>query len=187
MVALTLVDHLRLTFGHVVYRHQAHARQAHFRARWSRWLRSLEALFMTGVAVAAIAGVYSSSRGYTVLCAVLAIAGLVTLLLHLAFDWDGSSQVHAACAAKLWRIREQYRALLSDLADGAVDLDTVRQRRDDLMVELHAIYESAPAGDAHAYQPAAKSMAATEDTALADEEIDLFLPKSLQKTGQTAA
>jgi len=30
-------------------------------------------------------------------------------------------------------------------------------------------------------------MGATEDTALADEEIDLFLPKSLQKTGQTAA
>src|SRR5437879_10175436 len=104
MVALTLVDHLRLTFGHVVYRHQAHAREAHFRARWSRWLRAMEALLMTGVALTAAGAAYSSSRAYTILSAVLAVAALGTLLLHLTFDWDSAAQVHAACASRLWRI-----------------------------------------------------------------------------------
>src|SRR5262245_31756467 len=45
-VQLTLLDHLRLTFGHVVYRHRAHAHLARSLAQWSRRLRIAEALWM---------------------------------------------------------------------------------------------------------------------------------------------
>jgi hypothetical protein len=187
MLALTLVDHLRLTFGHVVYRHKAHVREAHLRARWSRWLRASEALLMAGVAFAAVASVYTSGRGYAIAAALLAMVALTAHLVHLSFDLDRTSQIHAACASRLWRMREQYRSLLSDLADGALDLDAVRHGRDALMAELQSIYDSAPPGDSPAYQPAAKAAAAADEIAMTDEEIDLFLPKSLQKTGRTAA
>ena len=40
MFELTLIDHLRLTFGHVAYRHKTHSQLAHERARRSRWLKA---------------------------------------------------------------------------------------------------------------------------------------------------
>ena len=193
MFEVTLLDHLRLTFGHVVYRHRAHTHIASSRARWSRWLRAAESLLMTGVAFAATAAAFGKGRGYEVASAVLAGLALATLLLHVTFDLDGTAQAHAWCATRLWQIREQYRAVLSDVSDGAIDLETGRLRRHDLMNRLHGIYENAPPAEYQAYQAAARAILTTgeaalpdEETALQDEEIDRFLPKSLQKADKPA-
>lgn len=184
MFQLTLLDHLRLTFGHVVYRHKAHAEIARARAQRSRWIRGAEALLMTGTAFAAFATVFGRGPAYAIASAVLASAALVTLIVHLAVDLDRSARTHASCAARLWQIRERYRALLSDLSDGAIEIDAARRSRDALMLELNAIYQDAPPADHDAYQAAGH--AAPEEAALTDEEIDLFLPRSLQKAGKAA-
>ena len=86
----------------------------------------------------------------------------------------------------LQQIREQYRAVLSDLSDGAIDLETGRLKRDDLMNRLHGIYENAPPAEYPAYQAAARAVLTSGDPALTDEEIDRFLPKSLQKAEKPA-
>jgi len=187
MFELTLLDHLRLTFGHVVYRHKIHSQLAHSRARTGRWLRALEAVLIASAGGFALAGVFGNSRVYTVVSAVLALFSLVALLVHLAIDVDASALVHGACAARLWPLREKYRALLSDLADGAIDIETARQRRDALIDELTKIYEHAPPADLPEYQTAAKAAAAATEGALTDEEIDRFLPGSLRKVGKSEA
>ena len=46
MFQLSLVDHLRLTFGHVVYRHRAHSQLALTLSKWSRRLRAGEVVLM---------------------------------------------------------------------------------------------------------------------------------------------
>ena len=58
MFELTLIDHLRLTFGHVVYRHKTHSQLAHERARRSRWLKAIEAALMAGVVGTATAAAF---------------------------------------------------------------------------------------------------------------------------------
>ena len=179
MFGVTLVDHLRITFGHVVRHHEAHLRMARSRVRWSRGLRALEAVLMIGVAAAAIRAAAGGSAGAAVASAVLAVLALVTLIVHLTFDLERSAQAHASCAARLWHIREQYRALLSDFADEALDLEAVRRRRDVLMNDLNAAYQSAPLEPAHL--SASRAVESSEDAALTDQEIDLFLPISLQK------
>jgi hypothetical protein len=189
MFELTLLDHLRMTFGQIVYAHRAHERIAYSRSRWNRGLRAAEALLMTGVAVTALGAAFGRGGWYEIGSAVLAILALATLLLHLTLDFDRSAQAHASCATRLWQIREQYRALLSDLSDGAIDVDTVRRRRDELMTELRSVYESAPPADHQAYQTAAQAIVGADERSLTDEEIDRFLPKSLQtarKPAQTA-
>ncbi|PYR53597.1 MAG: hypothetical protein DMF91_28085, partial [Acidobacteria bacterium] len=90
MFQLSLLDHLRLTFG-------------------------------------AVGAAFARGYGYAIASAVFAVLALVTLLLHLMFDLDASARAHASCAARLWLIREQYRALLSDLCDGAIDVDAARR------------------------------------------------------------
>jgi len=181
MFELTLLDHLRLTYGQVAARHKTHAQMTGGRARWSRGLRAGEALLMAGVAAASGAAV--SARGghvFEIISLVLAAVALVALLVHLSFDLDGTAKVHAACASRLWRLRERYRALLSDLSDGAIDLEAARRGRDVLMGELYAIYEEAPPEDYKAYQAAAQALLSAGEGDLGEEEIDAFLAKSLQ-------
>jgi len=181
MFQLSLLDHLRLTFGHVVYRHRAHAQIAHSCAQRSRWIRGAETLLMTATTIFAVGAAFGKGYGYAIASAIFAALSLVTLILHLTFDLDASSRAHASCAARLWQIREHYCALLSDLCDGAIDVEGARRGRDALMNELHAMYEHAPLSDPHAGGKAA------DQATLSDEEIDEFLPRSLQKTGKPAA
>jgi hypothetical protein len=187
MFNLTLIDHLRLTFGHVIYRHKAHSRIARSNALWSRWLKVTEALLMVGVGFASAGAAAGRGQAYAIASAALAGIAVATLFFHLAFDAEGSARAHASCATRLWQIREKYRALLSDLADGAIDLEAARSRRDGLMTELYGIYENAPPADARAYQAAAQALGTADEAVLTDEEIDVFLPRSLQKTGKSAA
>lgn len=186
MVALTLHDHLRLTFGQVVYRHKAHSKIAQSRARKARWLRAFEALLMTAAAGVSIAAALGQGRIFAIAGAALATGALLVLLLHLTVDLDRSAVVHGACAARLGPMRERYRALLSDLADGAIDVDAARERRDLLMNELYGIYEQAPSADQPAYQAAGRAAAIASEGALTDEEINMFLPKSLHKAEKPA-
>jgi hypothetical protein len=182
MFGITLIDHLRMTFGSVVRHHEAHLRMARSRVLWSRGLRALEALLMIGAAMASIQAASGTSARAAVVAAAFAILALAALILHLTFDLERSAQAHASCAARLWQIREQYRALLSDLADGAIDIETTRRRRDELIGELQAVYQTAPFERAD--RLASRAVESVEDAALTDREIDRFLPASLQK-GET--
>jgi hypothetical protein len=187
MFGLTLVDHLRLTFGHVIYTHRAHAKLAMRHAQWSRGLQGAEALLMLTTAGTAIALLYTSDLAYAVASAIAATLAVLTLLLRLVFDFDTSASTHRACSAHLWQLREQYRALLADLQDGAITLEVARERRDVLMHRLHEVYEHAPPFDRGAYDAARRASPGEHEAVLTDEEVDRFLPKSLQKDGQSAA
>ena len=105
MFDLTLVDQLRQTFGHDVYRHRAHSQIAHERARRSRQLKAIEALLMGAVAAGAVAAAFGQGQAYAMASAVLAAVALTTLLLDLTCDFGRSAQVHAWCATRLWRPR----------------------------------------------------------------------------------
>ena len=183
MFQLTLLDHLRLTFGHVVYRHKAHADIARSTARRSRWIRGAEAILIAATAFTAVAAAFGKGQAFSIASAILAGVSLITLIVHLTFDLDTSARAHATCAARLWQVRERYRALLSDLSDGALEVDEARRMRDALALELNAIYQDAPPADREAFEAAGQ--AAAHEGALSDEAIDLFLPRSLQK-GATA-
>src|SRR5687767_3586112 len=144
MFSLTLRDHLQVTFNQIVEQHKSHARKALAQARWGRRLRGVEALLMGVVCIAAVSAAFTQGRVTTIAAAVMAGAALLVLLVHLAFDFDGSARAHAEMTNRLWHIRERYRALLSDLHEGILDIGVARSRRDSLMNELQQIYSSGP-------------------------------------------
>jgi len=185
MFQLTLLDHLRLTFGHVAHRYSSHLKIAHTRARWSRWLQAAEAVLMAGLLYASLSLAIGRGQAYAIACAFLATVALVLLLIRMAFDLEASARANAWCAARLWHIRERYQAVLSDLADGAIDVEAARVRRDLLMNDLIAIYE-APSSNDIAYLGSHPATAAAEDSVLADDQIDMFLPRSLHKPAAAA-
>jgi conflict system pore-forming effector with SLATT domain len=186
MFSLTLLDHLRLTFGQVIHRHRLHTQAAHSFAQWDRWLRGSEALLITGVAGTALAAAYGRGYVFAIVAAALASAALLVLVIRLTFSFETSAHVHNACSARLWQIREQYRSLLTDLHDGVIDADQARRRRDELMDELRAVYENVPPPALKVYQAARQSLSTAEEADFTDEELDLFLPKSLHKSEKGA-
>ncbi len=187
---LSLTDHLRLTFGHVVYSHRAHATTANRHSRWDRWLKAAEAVLMLTTAVASAVVAFTVNPQYAIAAAVAAALAMGVLVLRLAFDFERTAIAHRACSTQLWLLREQYRSVLSDLKDGVLSVEAARDRRDYLMEKLHRIYDNAPPADREQYQSAKQSLAAVNEATLTDEEIDRFLPPSLQKAGsapQTSA
>jgi len=181
MFGLSLVDHLRLTFGHVIYSHKAHTEAADKYARWDRSLKTAEALLMVVTAVSAVALTLTLNPALAVLSATAAVTALIIVMVHLALDLERSASAHRVCSARLWHLREQYRAMLADLNDGALTPEAARERRDGLMASLHRIYENAPPADRQAYQNARRALGSADELALSDEEIDRFLPASLQR------
>jgi hypothetical protein len=186
MFALTLVDHLRLTFGHVVYTHRVHSQLAWRQTRWNRWLLGAEAILILGAALSSMVAVSSGQWGYAVAAAAAGSAAVCALVFRLVFDFERSAIAHRACSARLWRIREEYRALLADLKDETISLEAARERRDTLTGMLHALYENAPPADRGVYDAARRAMPSAHEDALTDEEVDRFLPRALQKTEKAA-
>ena len=187
MFGLTLVDHLRLTFGHVIYTHRAHTRLALRYSRWNRWTQALEALLLLAALVSSIVMLTTGEWFYALGAAIASGLAVCAVVLRLVADFEGRVSAHRACSAQLWHAREQYRALLADLKDGHITIDHARERRDALMATLQAVYEKAPSADRSALDAARHAMPAEHEAALADPEIDRFLPESLQKTGKSAA
>ena len=144
MFNLTLHDHLQLTFNEIIQRHKSHAAKAVSRGRWSRRLRGSEAVLVGGSTIAAAGAAWGHGHVFAIAAASMAGIALIVLLVNLTFDLDASARAHAACSAHLWGLRERYRSLLSDVHDGALSIAEARLRRDKLMDELRAIYESTP-------------------------------------------
>ena len=187
MFGLTLVDHLRLTFGHVIYSHRAHAQLATRYARWNRWLRAAEASLILVTVVSSVAILTTGELFYAAIGAISATVALGALLTQLIVDFDARVNAHRTCSAQLWHIRELYRALLADLRDGGLTLEQARQRRDVLMATLQGVYEKAPPADRAAFEAARREVPADHDAVLSDEEVDRFLPASLQAGNKSAA
>lgn len=187
MFGLTLVDHLRLTFGHVIYTHRAHLRLALRHSRWNLGTQVAEALLMLTAAFSSIAALSTGQPPYAIVTAVAASGAVAVLLLRMVFDFDRRAGAHRSCSAHLWHLREEYRALLTDLKDGGLALDEARDRRDAVMRELKAVYENAPPADRKSYEAARRALPTAHEDALTDDEVDRFLPSSLKKGGKSAA
>ena len=114
---------------------------------------------MIAVASTAGAAALTNIQAYAVAAVVLAAVAVLMLLAGLMMELDVSAQTHLVCAGRLWLIRERYRALMTDLVDGAIDLDGARQGRDLLMNDLHTIYERSSLVDQEAYESASKAVA----------------------------
>jgi SMODS and SLOG-associating 2TM effector domain family 4 len=189
MFDLSLVDTLRLAFAQAVYHHKAHARAASMLARCSRWFRTAETILLMGVVISTLAAAFTAGgtgHAYAVTSAVLASLALLIFIIHATFDFESTARAHHVCSTRLWSIREQYRALLADLHDSAVESDVARARRNILMEEVAAMHDRAPALTRRLFKVSPGSADGAEELALSDEEIDRFLPKSLRGSSRPA-
>jgi hypothetical protein len=185
MFQLSLVDHIRLSFGSVATSYRAHSRAAErltARARQSRVVVVLLLALAAGASLVALTG----PRPFQIAAASLAVVALLGFTISLSMDFEPRAYAHRACAAQLWLICEKYRALLAEVHDGLVELPAVTKRRDDLMREVQIVYEHALPADREAYRIAREALGGGESIP-SDQDIDRFLPASLRHEARTAS
>jgi len=186
MFALSLVDTLRLAFGQVVYYHKSHTQAATSLTRWSRWAKLAETALLVGVVIAAVGSAFGRGPHWATTTAVVGSLALVIFLIHATLDLETNARSHHVISNRLWHIREQYRALLSDLHDNAIDPAVARAKRDLLMAEVTNLYELSPPLTGRLFRTQ-RRVEGAEEEAMADREIDRFLPKSLHGAAEPAS
>lgn len=178
-----LEGELRECYGRMVYTHKTHEKCADLLLKKHRrikfWQIALSALVTGG-----ILGTLSNDWK-VILTAVSAMLSTILLALNSYtkdYDLGEIAQKHRQTGAELWKVRQKYLDLLTDLRIGDSSIDAYRERRDKLTDDLHAIYTGAPSTNSKAYQEAQKALKVNEDMTFAEAEVDAFLPMELKRS-----
>jgi len=176
-----LEGQLRECFGRVVYTHKTHEKRADILLAWFSNIKLSQIILSAITTGGFIATVFEEGK-----CAALigVLASTVLLVLNTYtknYDLGELAQKHRQAGADLWIIREKYLSLITDLRMGEKPIETLQNKRDTLLEELHSVYSGAPSTTDRAYHKAQKALQKSEDMTFSDEEIDAFLPKALKK------
>jgi hypothetical protein len=176
-----LEGQLREAFGRVVYSHKTQEKCADILLANQSWIRITQIVLSAITTVGFVAAVFGPGK-------IAAIIGLIVSAILLAlnsytksYDPGELAQKHRQAASDLWLIRERYESLLVDVRMGETPIEELQTQRDQLAVELHRIYSSAPSTNDWAYKRAQVALKTKEDMTFSDAEIDVFLPKELKR------
>jgi hypothetical protein len=187
MFCVSVVDHVRLNFGHVVRNYTVHARAAERMAALALKLR-MTVLALLGLATGAIVlSLLSTGRGYQIAAAVLAGLALAGYTLYVAIGVESRVYSHRLFAHRLWVMCERYRSLLAEIQDGLVDDAAILHRRDALIEQVHATYEQGFSVDQPAHESTRQLAVGDEPAAMSERQIDQFLPASVRKVADMSS
>jgi hypothetical protein len=184
MFNLTIVDHIRLSFGHVAQNYTRHAQAADRLAALALNAR-LAILVLMGISVGLSAGVaLGAGRTVQIALVVTLLIAFLTYALVASIGVEERLLGHRYRANRLWLLSERYRALLAEVHDGLLDRDAIIARRDALIQQFGDIDEQGLAAPSAAR---GRSRAQSPARALTEEQIDEYLPLALRKSAQPPA
>ena len=152
MFSLTVVDHVRLDSEHIARNYTVHARAAE---------RIVGVVFACRIVVTALLAVATSatiatlllpSRGYQIAAVVASALALIAFAMYAVLGLEARLYAHRAFVHRLWLVSERYRSLLAEVHEGIVDGPALLQRRDELIHDVHAIYEFGFGVDQEGYE-----------------------------------
>jgi SMODS and SLOG-associating 2TM effector domain family 4 len=183
MFSLSVVDHIRLDFGHVAQNYTVHAEAAERLAGHILKVRIAILVLVAMTVIAAVAALLQPAWNFDVSVAIASSLALATYVAQSALGLEGRVQAHRTCAHRLWLIAEGYRSLLTELQDGLIDPSVLLRRRDQLIERVHAAYDQVFPTDQRAFE----SVRLNGSGGLTDETIDRWLPESLRRGSTRAA
>jgi hypothetical protein len=151
MFSLTVLDHVRLDSEHVARNYTVHARAADRLATAAFVSRIVMAALLAVATAASIANLLYAERFYQVTAVVATVVATLGFSLYGVFGVEGRVLAHRAFAHRLWIVCERYRALIAEASEGILDRATLLNRRDELIEQMHGIYERGFGPDQRAY------------------------------------
>jgi len=112
------------------------------------------ATLLAAAAAACVASALLPARFYQVAAVAATTAAMIGFALYSVLGLESRVSAHRSFAHRLWIVTERYRSLLAEANDGIVDLAAMLRRRDDLIEQVHAIYERGFSVDQTGYEAA---------------------------------
>jgi hypothetical protein len=165
MFALSVVDHLRLDSKRLEQNYMVHARAAERMTGIVFRCRIGIAAFLAATAVVAITAFFVPGRLTQATAAIAATVALLTFALYAALGLESRLSAHRVFAQRLWLVVERYRSLLSEVHEQIVDMPALLRRRDELIRDVHTIYDFEFGADHSGYETARLAPAENEPAA----------------------
>ena len=180
---LAILDsQIRELFGRTAYSHKTHEKCADIYLGRLRRLKLWQIVLSALTTGSLLVSLFGEGKPSTLIAAIFSAILLMLTAYSKDYDLGALAQKHSEIASDLWNARESYLSLLTDIASHSLSAEEARNRRDELQEMLKAIYDHAPRTDDAAYKLAQKALKINEDLTFSDDEINVFLPKALQKT-----
>lgn len=141
MFSITTNDLVRLDSDHVAQNYTVHARAAERLAAAAFVLRIIIVSLLAIATAADLVALLLPLRVYQIAAVSSAALALVGFAVYAVLGLESRVGSHRQIAHRVWLVAEQYRSLLAQVNDGAIDSSAVMRRRDELIHDLHAIYE----------------------------------------------
>lgn len=172
---------IRELYGRVSWTHKVHEKCADILKSRNHIMKIaqivISALTTTGILVT----VFGENKIIGIISAVLSAIGFTINAYYQKYDLGEISEKHSESASDIWKIREQYLSLLTDLKSRVVEADYIQEKRDQLLSELHSVYKGSPRTISKAYKEATKALTENEELTYSVKEIDNLLPIDLRK------
>ncbi|MBN3124379.1 SLATT domain-containing protein [Pectobacterium brasiliense] len=178
---IILEGQIRECYGRVVYSHKTHEKCADILIRKHDCIKIWQMIISALVTGGIVSTFFDKGHIGSIVSVFLSTILLILNTYTKNYDFGELAQKHRQAGSDLWIIREKYLSLLTDIRIGDIPLDSIRARRDNLIVELHTIYSGSPSTNYKAYTAAQEALKKFEDMTFSDDEIDAFLPKELKR------
>jgi hypothetical protein len=152
MFSLTVVDHVRLDSEHTDRNYMMHSQAAERIVRLVFAGRIAIAVLLAAATAATIASLLLSGRAYQIAALVATALAFLGFVTYVVLGLETRLQAHRAFVHRLWIVSERYRSLLAEVHEGAVDGPALLRRRDELIHDLHVIYEFGFGSDQQGYE-----------------------------------
>jgi len=141
MFSLTVVDHVRLDSDHIAQNYTVHARAAERMVRFVFTCRIVIVVLLAIATGAATGALIFTGRNFQMAAAIATALALLAFAVYVVLGLEARLFAHRSFAHRLWIVSEAYRSLLAEVHEGIVDSPTLLRRRDELIRDVHAIYE----------------------------------------------
>jgi hypothetical protein len=152
MFSFTVIDLVRLDSAQSARNYTVHARAAERIASLAFKCRIAFITILTVTAAATIVNLLIPGRAYQITAVAASVIALLAFAAYEMLGLEARLAAHRSFAHRLWLVSERYRSLLSEVAEGTVGGELLLRRRDELIHELHAVYETGLGIDQAGYE-----------------------------------
>jgi hypothetical protein len=141
MFSLTVIDHVRLDSEHIAQNYTVHARAAERLVGFVSTFRIVIAILLAVATCTAIGSILFPGRNTQIAAIVAVTIAFISFSVYVVLALEARLYAHRSFAHSLWMVSARYRSLLAEINDGIVDGPEVLRRRDELIHDVHALYE----------------------------------------------
>lgn len=180
----TIEQTVRHTFASVVWSHKIQEKQADIYSSQFKKMETAKIISASLTSVGIVSLIFTDEILIKIMAALISFVTVFISAFFKSFDLQTMVTAHKSTANKLLSIRHDMQVLLLKTKLRKDDENSLINEYEIIMKKLDEVYSCAPNSTDKAVEKARVALNITQDSSFSDDEIDSYLPKSLQLGGK---